>query len=169
MKHGPTYRPMFKRHRLGITDYRKRKKLLKSRKIRAVIRKSLNHIRVQFVQYKEDGDVVLASAISSDLTKYGWKKTPKDTTSAAYLTGMLAGKRAKEKGIEECIVDIGRYTPTKGSRVFAAVKGIIDAGIMCPADESVFPSEDRILGKHLSRKPEVAVEEIKKKILEGGK
>jgi large subunit ribosomal protein L18 len=160
------YRPMFKRHRLGITDYRKRKRLLKSRKIRAVIRKSLNHIRVQFIQYREGGDVVLASASSENLTKYGWKKTSKDTTPAAYLTGLLAGKRARSKGIEECIVDIGRYTPTRGSRIFAAVKGIIDAGIGCPADEKIFPSEARILGKHLARKPEVPVEKIKSEILE---
>jgi len=168
MRHDSTYRPKFKRHRLGITDYRKRRKLLKSGKVRAVVRRSLKYIRVQFIQFKEEGDVVLASAISSDLAKYGWKETPKDTTPAAYLTGLLAGKRAKERGIEECIADIGRYNPSKGSRVFAAIKGIIDAGIKCPADESIFPEKDRLFGKHLSKKPEVPVEEMKKKILEGG-
>ncbi len=162
-----SYKPKFKRHRLGITDYRKRKKLLKSRKIRAVIRKSLKYIRVQFVKYDEKGDIVLASAISSDLERFGWKEAPKDTTPAAYLTGLLAGKRAKGKGITECIVDIGRYTPTRGSRLFAAVKGIIDAGIKCPCDESVFPSEDRIKGEHLKIKPDVSVDEVREKILGG--
>ncbi|HID26221.1 MAG TPA: 50S ribosomal protein L18 [Thermoplasmata archaeon] len=166
MSQGSRYKPTFRRHREGVTDYRKRKKLLKSRKIRAVIRRSLNHITVQFVQYKEDGDVVLVSAISSDLKRYGWK-LPKDTTTAAYLTGLLAGKRAQEVGVKECIADIGRYTPCKGSRVFAAIKGIIDAGVECPCDESMFPDEKRLAGEHLTHKPSVPVEQVKEQILEG--
>ena len=167
MRQGPRYIPTFRRHREGVTDYRKRKRLLKSRKIRAVIRKTLNHVIVQFVKYKEEGDIVVASAISSDLKKYGWEAS-KDSTPAAYLTGVLAGKRAKESGVEECIVDIGRYTPSKGSRLFAVVKGIVDAGVYCPCDESMFPDEERIAGKHLKNKPKAPVEQIKNQIL-GGK
>ncbi|HEC82131.1 MAG TPA: 50S ribosomal protein L18 [Thermoplasmatales archaeon] len=167
MKHGPRFIPTFRRHREGVTDYRKRKKLLKSRKIRAVIRKTLNRVIVQFVKYNENGDIIVASAVSSDLKKYGWK-TPMDSTSAAYLTGVLAGKRAKKAGVEECIVDIGRYTASKGSRLFAAVKGIVDAGVNCPCDESMFPDEKRINGEHLKHKPTVPVEQIKDQIL-GGK
>jgi len=168
MSHGPRYRLPFKRRRLGITDYRKRKKLLKSRKVRAVIRRSLKYITVQFVKYNEKGDEVLASATSKELEKYGWNGT-KDTTPAAYLTGVIAGMRAKERGINECIADIGRYTASRGARVFAAIKGIIDAGIECPCDESMFPSEERIKGEHLGKKLNVDVFEIRDKIVGGEK
>jgi len=167
MKHGPRYKPPLKRRRLGITDYRRRKQLLKSGKVRAVIRRSLRYITVQFVQYKENGDEVIASATSKELEKYGWDGS-KDSTPAAYLTGLIAGKKAIDKGIDECIADIGRYTSSKGARVFAAIKGIIDAGIECPCDESMFPDDERIAGNHLPKKPKSSVEEIKSKIL-GGK
>ena len=43
----------FKRKRLGITDYKKRLSLLLSNKPRLVIRKSLKHINVQIIEYKE--------------------------------------------------------------------------------------------------------------------
>ena len=168
MKQGPRYIPPFKRRRLGITDYRKRKNLLKSRKVRAVVRRSLKYITVQFIRYNEKGDEVLASATSKELEKYGWDAS-KDTTPAAYLTGVLAGKRANEKGIEECIADIGRYTASKGCRVFAAIKGIIDAGVHCPCSEEVFPSEDRIKGEHLEKKPKIDVFELRDKIIGGEK
>ena len=168
MSQGPRYRLPFKRRRLGITDYRKRKNLLKSRKIRAVIRRSLRYITIQFVKYNEKGDEVLVAVTSKELEKYGWNGT-KDSTPAAYLTGIIAGIKAKEKGINECIVDIGRYTASRGARVFAAIKGIIDAGVECPCDESMFPSEERIKGEHLQKKLNVDVFEIKDKIMGGEK
>ncbi|HEX16934.1 MAG TPA: 50S ribosomal protein L18 [Thermoplasmatales archaeon] len=164
MSQGPRYRMPFKRRRLGITDYRKRKKLLKSRKIRAIIRRSLKYITVQFAKYDEKGDHIILGVTSKELEKYGWNGS-KDTVPAAYLTGILAGKRAIEKGINECIPDIGRYTASRGSRVFAVVKGLIDAGLRCPCDESVFPSEDRIKGEHLPKKPDTDVFEIRSRIM----
>ena len=99
MKQGPRYRVKSRRRRQGKTDYQKRLKLLKSRKIRIIVRKSLKNTRVQFVEYHEGGDKILASAISNDLQKeYKWKYSTA-TVPAAYLTGLLAGARAKEKGI----------------------------------------------------------------------
>ncbi len=166
MKQGPTYRPKLKRHRLGITDYRKRKRLLKSRKVRVVVRKSLRYMRVQFVKYNENGDKILTSAISSELDRYGWDVS-RNTTPAAYLTGLLVGKRARENGIKECILDIGRYSASRGSRVFAVAKGIIDAGVECSVDDSMFPDEDRLKGVHLRNKPSKSVDDIKSKILGG--
>lgn len=168
MSQGPRYKMHFKRRRLGITDYRKRKNILRSKKIRAVIRRSLNYITVQFVKYNEKGDEIIAAATSKELEKYGWDGT-KDSTPAAYLTGLLAGLRAKEKGIEECIPDIGRYRASRGARVFAAIKGIIDSNISCPCDETMFPSEDRIRGEHLQKKPSVDVFEIKDRMMGEGR
>jgi large subunit ribosomal protein L18 len=166
MKHGPRFRVKPRRLREGRTNYRKRLKLLKSKKIRIVVRKTLKNTIVQFIKYNPEGDEILASAVSNELKskKYNWKFST-STTPAAYLTGLLAGKRAVEKGIKEGILDIGLHRPTTGSKVFAVVKGIEDAGVTCPYDPSKLPSEDRLLGKHLDEEIPKEVEKIKNKIL----
>lgn len=165
---GPRYTVKPRRRREGKTDYRKRLKLLKSRKIRLVVRKSLKNTQIQFVEYKQTGDNIIATANSKELTnKYNWKFSTK-TTPAAYLTGLLAGKRAKDKGIKECILDTGRYPPVTGGKIFASLKGVIDAGVNCPYNEEKIPDEDRIMGKHLDKNISPAVNDIKTKIT-GGK
>jgi len=167
MKQGPRYHVKPRRRREGKTDYRKRLKLLRSRKTRLVVRTSLRNVRVQFVKYGESGDKILASAMSNDLVnKYQWKYST-STTPAAYLTGLLAGKRAMEKGISECVLDIGRRQPVKGSKNFAALKGILDAGITCPHDDEKIPSEDRISGKHLNKEIMNSINDSKSKIIGG--
>ncbi|UCD14290.1 MAG: 50S ribosomal protein L18 [Thermoplasmatales archaeon] len=168
MKQGSRYHVKLRRHRSGRTDYRRRLKLLKSRKTRIVVRKSSKNIRVQFVEYYPEGDKVLVSAISDELIKnYNWKYSAA-TTPASYLTGLLAGKKASDKGIKEGILDMGRYRPTTGNKLFAALKGVIDAGIECPYDSKKIPAEDRILGKHLNKEMPPVVGKIKSNII-GGK
>ena len=165
---GPRYSVKPRRQREGKTNYRKRLKLLRSRKVRIVVRKSLKNMQIQFVEYKEDGDNILVSANSQELTnKYNWKFST-STTPAAYLTGLLAGKRAKGKGIDECVIDAGRHQPITGSKIFASLKGVVDAGIKCPHNEEKIPSEDRIMGKHLDKAMTPVVTDIKNKII-GGK
>ncbi len=165
---GPRYQVKPRRRREGITDYRKRLRLLKSRKTRVVIRKSLKNTQVQFIEYKETGDNILASANSKELTtKYKWNYST-STTPAAYLTGLLAGTRAKEKGINECVLDIGRNMPVTGAKVFASLKGVLDTGINCPCKEEKIPNDDRIMGKHLDEKISNIVDDIKNRII-GGK
>ena len=155
----------FRRRREGKTDYRKRLALLKSGKPRVVVRKSNKNIRVQFAVYDVTGDKIVTSAIGSELKKYGWGYSLSNTP-AAYLTGLLAGKKALKKGIKEGVLDIGLYTPRKGARIFAALKGVVDAGIDVPYGEEIVPSEDRIYGKHISEEIAKKVEEIKSKIEE---
>lgn len=168
MTHGPRYHVKPRRQRQGRTDYRKRLKLLKSRKVRLVVRKSIKNTRVQFVEYHAEGDVVLAQAVSDELQKqYGWKQSTA-TTPAAYLTGFLAGTKAKQQKISDVVLDIGRYVPAKGSKLFAVVKGVLDAGVSCPHDDAMLPSEDRLMGKHLNAELSSAVEKVKQKVA-GGK
>ncbi|MEM0492411.1 MAG: 50S ribosomal protein L18 [Candidatus Thermoplasmatota archaeon] len=167
MKGGPRYHVKPRRHREGRTDYRKRLKLLKSKRIRLVVRRSIKHTLVQFVEYNEKGDRVLVQAFTKDLAKqYGWSYST-STVPAAYLTGLLAGKKAKDNGVSEVILDIGRSKITKGSKIFAVLQGVIDAGVSCPHDENMLPSSDRILGKHLKPELESTVIDIKNKILGG--
>jgi large subunit ribosomal protein L18 len=165
---GPRYSVKPRRRREGKTDYRKRLKLLRSGKVRMVVRKSLKNTSIQFIEYKEDGDNILVSASSNELiNKYNWKFST-STTPAAYLTGLLAGKRAKDKGIKNCVIDFGRHPPVTGSKIFASVKGIVDAGVECTYNEDKLPCEDRITGRHLDKGSTPAVNDIKSKII-GGK
>jgi large subunit ribosomal protein L18 len=123
---------------------------------------------VQFVEFSPEGDKILVSALSNELAKhYKWKHSL-SSTPAAYLTGLLAGKRAKEKGIEEGILDIGLHHPTVGGKLFASLKGVLDAGVACPHDDAVIPKEDRINGVHINKDIKPLVSEIKQKII-GGK
>ena len=164
MKTGPRYHVKPRRHRERKTDYRLRLKLLRSKKPRIVVRKSLKAIRVQFIEYSPQGDRVLVSAISSELVKeYGWKYSVSNTP-AAYLTGFLAGKRAKTKGIEQGVLDIGLYHPTRGSTLFASLKGVIDAGVDCPHDTQMLPKEERINGSHVNKDIKPLISDIKTKM-----
>lgn len=168
MTQGPRYHVKPRRRREGLTDYRKRLRLLRSGKVRMVVRKSIKNTQIQLVEYKEGGDNILVSANSGELTsKYNWKFST-STTPAAYLTGLLAGVRAKKKGISECVLDCGRHQPVTGSKIFASVKGIVDAGVECPYNEEKIPAEDRVMGKHLDGNVSTTVNEIKDKIT-GGK
>ena len=67
MARGPRYKRPFRRRAEGKTNYHKRLKLLKSRKLRLVIRASNNHVRVQVVESKLGGDKVLVSSFSKEL------------------------------------------------------------------------------------------------------
>ncbi len=140
----------FRRHREGKTDYRKRLKLLKSRKPRLVVRKSLDQIIVQVIEYASEGDVVKNSAISNELLDLDWPFAGSSIPSA-YLTGYLCGLRAVNNGIKNAVLDIGLYRPKAGSKLFAALKGAVDAGIDIPANEKSVPSEDRLQGKHIEK------------------
>jgi len=156
------YLMQLKRRRKNKTNYKKRLALLKSEGTRLVIRKSLSNIFVQFVNFDPKGDKTVACAFSTELRKLGWNKT--GNIPAAYLTGLLAGKKAKEKKVDNAILDLGLQTSTKGSRLYAALKGVIDSGINVPHSEDILPSEDRILGKHISEDIVEKFEGAKKKI-----
>jgi len=160
----------FKRRRLGKTDYNKRLRLLLSKKPRLVVRKSLNYIRAQIVDFDKIGDKTLASASSQELKKMGWKFAT-DNIPASYLTGLLIGKKALEKGIKEAVLDIGPNPSTKGSRLYATAKGAIDSGLNIPVGKEIMPDEGRIKGLHIATHLEKfkslpeEFEKIKQKIL----
>jgi len=139
----------FKRRRMGVTDYDQRYKLVMSGKNRIVIRPSLNHITIQVIQPEKKGDRTLISAHSKELEKLGYKGHCGNCT-AAYLTGLLCGYRIKKAKIEGVILDIGLKSATKGANIFAALKGILDAGVDVPHNEKILPDEKRIRGEHIA-------------------
>jgi large subunit ribosomal protein L18 len=138
----------FRRKRQGKTDYRKRIAFLSSDLPRLLVRRSLKSTYAQIIVYEPEGDKVLVSASSKDLQKLGWKLSGSNLP-AAYLVGFLIGKKAKEAKIEKAIFDIGLYQSIKGSKLYAALKGAVDAGLDVPHDDKNMPSEDRIKGKHI--------------------
>ncbi len=150
MKQKTTYTVRHRRRREGRTDYKKRLELLKGRQDRLIIRKTNKHIIIQLVKYAHDGDIVLLTASSKELEKKGWKHSLKNLP-ASHLTGLLAGKKAKEKKVATAILDIGLYSPLKGSRIYAALKGVIDSGLKVPAGKEIFPGEERLKGGHIAK------------------
>ena len=145
MSQGPTYSVPFRRRREGKTNYRLRQGLIKSGLPRATVRKSISQVQVQFITFELTGDLVVTQATSRELLRHGWEGSTSNT-SAAYLTGILAGKRALAKGVEKAILDMGLQVPVRGCRVFALLKGLVDAGLEIPHGEDIFPSEERIQG-----------------------
>jgi large subunit ribosomal protein L18 len=150
MKNPKTYTVQFRRKNEGKTDYKKRLKTLLGKKPRLVVRKSLNHIGTQIIKYEPEGDKVLLTSHSRELKKYGWKLNT-GNLSAAYLVGLLIGKKAEKKKMEQVVFDIGLNASIKGSRIYALLKGLVDAKMKIACSEEVFPSEDRIKGAHIEK------------------
>ena len=149
MAHGTNYKVAFRRRREGKTDYAARIKLVDYEKSRLVVRVSNAHATVQVIDYAPEGDVTVASAVSKQLAGFGYKGNT-GNISAFYLTGYLCAKRALANGIENAILDIGLKSPIKGSKVFAALKGAVDAGLEVPHGDFIFPEDERIRGEHVA-------------------
>ncbi len=149
MATGPRYTVPMRRRREARTDYHQRLRLLKSGKPRLVARKSNSHVRAQLVVTGPQGDETVASARSQDLEEYGWE-APTGNMPAAYLTGLLAGLRAQEAGVDEAVLDIGLNSPTPGNKVFAVQEGAIDAGLDIPHNDDVLAEWPRTRGEHIA-------------------
>lgn len=149
MATGPRYNVDLRRRREGLTDYRQRLRLLKSGQPRLVARVSNKHIRAHVERVGPAGDETVAFASSDDLSAFGWE-APTGNLPAAYLTGLLAGVRALDAGVEAAVLDIGLHSPTPGSKVFAVQEGAIDAGLAIPHNDAVLPAWERNRGEHIA-------------------
>ncbi len=141
--HGPRYKVPFRRRREGATDYSHRLKLVKSGMARAVVRRTNRYYIVQFIELGSSGDAVVASASSIELRKYGWKGAASNS-AAAYLTGLLAARRAVRKGISAAILDAGLVSPAKNSGIYAALNGLVEGGLEVPHGEDILVPAERI-------------------------
>jgi len=150
MATGKSYSVKFRRRRSGKTNYKKRLAFMKSEKSRLVVRRSNKYLTVQIINYDEVGDKILAQFNSISLKKKGWKHSCTNVP-AAYLSGLEIAKLANKAKIKDAIFDMGSYTPTKGCRIYAVLKGAVDGGLNIPHSEKAFPSEERINGEHISK------------------
>jgi large subunit ribosomal protein L18 len=143
------YVQIHRRRREGVTDYRARKKAILSRRTLLVVRVSGKNVSAQFVKPQVGGDLVLASVHSRALRKLKWNGSLK-SVPACYLLGLLAAKKAKEKGVTEAILYNGVSTFVRGSRVAAFAKGVRDAGVEVPMSEEAFPKEEILKGEAIA-------------------
>jgi large subunit ribosomal protein L18 len=149
MARNSQYNLAYRRRRNGRTDYGKRRQLVLSGLPRLVVRPANKHVTVQVVEARATGDVVLASAHSSELKEYAWKGAG-GNVPAAYLTGRLAGYRAKSKGIEKAVLDVGTRPAKTGSRLYAAMSGAVDSGMDIPHGDDTIPAKERLRGEHIA-------------------
>ncbi|PGH06488.1 60S ribosomal protein L5 [Blastomyces parvus] len=140
-------------------------------KYRMVVRFTNRDIITQIVTAEITGDKVFASAYAHELKRYGIEHGLTNW-AAAYATGLLLARRTLKKlgldedfvGVEEpegeynlteaaetdegtrrpfkVVLDVGLHRTSTGARVFAAMKGASDGGILIPHSESRFPGYD---------------------------
>jgi len=159
----PIFKVPFRRRGEGRTNFAKRLALVKSGKPRMVVRRSNKNVVVQFIEFDPKGDRTLLTVTGAHLAKkYNWPS--KRNTWTAYLAGLMAGKLAHKKGVSEFVLDLGMYAPSKGSILFAALKGASDAGLKTPFDK------DKVPEAKLANPPESVkstFEQVKSRIIAG--
>jgi len=165
----------FKRRREGKTDYYARKRLIiqdknkyDAKKYRLIVRISNKDICCQIAYAQVEGDVIICSAYSHELPKYG-VKLGLTNYPAAYCTGLLLARRLlAQKNLSElypgqvevtgehyepeevedksrpfkAFLDVGLARTTTGARIFGAMKGAVDGGLYVPHSETRFPGYD---------------------------
>lgn len=139
-------------------------------KYRLVVRITNSNVVCQIVSAKTQGDIVLTSAYSSELSRYG---VPVGLTNyaAAYCTGLLVARRVLDtlkldsmdfdeengpRAFKACL-DVGLHRTTTGAKIFAAMKGAVDGGLNIPHSDKRFPGyskekdavDGEVLRKHI--------------------
>ncbi|KAM4066000.1 ribosomal large subunit protein [Hirsutella rhossiliensis] len=140
-------------------------------KYRLVVRFTNKDIIMQIVTSEITGDKVLVAAYAHELRAYGINHGLSNW-AAAYATGLLIARRVLSKlgldkdfvGVEEAdgeftlteaaetddgerrpfkaFLDVGLARTSTGARVFGAMKGASDGGILVPHSEKRFPGYD---------------------------
>jgi large subunit ribosomal protein L18 len=135
------------RIRKGKTNYRKRERLLIGRTDFMSVKISTQNVYAQVLRPEMEGDKVITSVHSRELTSFGWKASLK-SLPACYLVGLLLGKKCKEKGVKHVALYTGIRPFT--SRVASCLRGLIEAGVASPHSPEVLPPDERIKGAHIA-------------------
>jgi len=166
MAKGSNQRLRFKRRRKSETDYPRRMRMLRGGVPRAVVRVSNKQVTCQLVSFTNEGDMVLASSTGKNLVEsHKWpSNASRKSVPACYMAGLLLGTRAVAAGHKKATLDIGLAASSNGSRIYAALKGMIEAGMEIPHSEFVLPSDERANGEHIDAGLAKAVAATKKSI-----
>lgn len=127
------------------TDYKARFGLLKSGEIRLAVRKTNRYIIAQLIETSHAQDKIVFGLTSKILIEKGWPKANMGSMKslpAAYLTGFILGKLALQKNIKQAVLDIGMHRNIHKSRLYAVLKGTLDAGLKIPHNPEALPSNE---------------------------
>ena len=156
-----------RRRRENKTDYLKRLKLLKSDKPRLVFRKTNKYVIGQYIVSDEAKDKIVFGVTSKILLKHGWPENFKGSLKsipASYLTGYFTAKKILKDKLETPIMDLGMTRTLHKTKIFAFIKGLIDAGLEIKCKEEAFPEEERITGANLKEDFTKTFNSIKSKV-----
>jgi len=165
----------YKRRRQGKTDYFARRRLIlqdknkyNTPKYRLIVRFTNKDIVCQIAYARIQGDVIVESAYSHELPKFG-VNVGLTNYAAAYCTGLLVARRILHKfglneiytGVDEvngedyavedvdgqpgafrCYLDIGLARTSTGAKIFGCLKGAVDGGLDIPHSNKRFPGYD---------------------------
>lgn len=135
----------YRRRKQLKTNYKKRFALLKSRLPRIVVRVTNTRFILQYVLHAPQGDQVKVTVGSQVLNKIGLKSYK--NRLAGYLAGYYFGKIVIAKKLKkEGILDLGMQRAHSKGKLFSALKGMLDAGLVIPHSEEVLPTKEMILG-----------------------
>ena len=149
MATGSRYFVPFRRRREGKTDYYKRTSLVVADAPRMVVRRTNRDIIIQLVTAEMDGDRALVAANSAELEHNGTRDQCQTHLQRTSPACSLPQKQRKQS-FDRAILDIGLSRATKGARVFAALKGAVEAGLDVPHGEEILPSDERAKGAHIA-------------------
>ena len=136
-----------RRRQEGKTDYKARLALLISEKPRLIVRKTNRYVIAQIVRTEIAQDKVVVGTTSKVLLSKGWPSELSGSLKslgAAYLTGFFLGKESIKKGVKEAILDMGMHPHVANSRIYALLKGAVDAGLKVPHSDEVLPKMENI-------------------------
>jgi len=150
-----------KRVYLGLTNYQRRKDLLKSGKSYISVFKGKNQWNIMKLKNGNLLDIIEYSMCGKHLRNLGWKRNLV-TRLALYLLGYWFGLNHPEK--EEHLVNMGVYKSNKAGRIWALIKGVKDSGFPVRVNDSVLPSEDLIV--YSDDKKKELLERFKKEMRE---
>lgn len=147
-------------------------------KYRLVVRFTNRDIVCQIVSAEIVGDKVFAAAYSHELRRYGIENGLTNWAAAYATGLLVARRALKKLGLDEdfvgveeadgeyklteeaeaedgegrrpfkCFLDVGLHRTSTGARIFGAMKGASDGGILIPHNEKRFPGYD-VEGKEL--------------------
>ncbi|GIY39166.1 60S ribosomal protein L5 [Caerostris extrusa] len=146
----------FRRRREGRTDYYARVRLVvqdknkyNTPKYRMIVRKTNTDIITQIAYARVEGDVIVASAYSHEITpckKIIKKKLGMDSiyegVSVPDGDDFTVEDVDGQPGAFRCYLDVGLARTTTGARVFGAMKGAVDGGLDIPHSNKRFPGYD---------------------------
>ena len=157
-----------KRRRLECkTNYSSRLKLLKGGKPRVVFRKTNKYVVAQYETSAAAQDKIEIGITSKALMKLGWPKESEGSLKsipASYLTGYLLGNKILSEKKDTPIVDFGMARTSHKTKIFAFLKGLIDAGVKIECPEEAFPEQERLEGKSMKEDFSKMISDVKIKI-----